>query len=181
MPFQIQKITAEILKKAEKYFPQKYRENFSDESLAARFLISQKVKKEFGIENFFPRFKKSGAPKIYQNIFFSLSHKESFVAVAIGKQKIGIDLEILKQRDEILWKRFSENEWEILGEKNWRNFYFLWTAKEALIKKLTLDLDALGEIFLQNEKQNQLVLQFNKTNFLVKISQKENLICAIAK
>jgi len=183
MFFQIQKTTPQILQTAQNYFPRSYWQNLSKESLLARFLIAQKVIEQFKIKNFYPQFKSNGAVKfdLQKKIYFSLSHKNDFVAIAVSRQEIGIDLEILKNRHKSLWNNFKTKEWEILKQKDWLNFYFLWTAKEALIKKLQLNLNALKQIFLQNKNKNILNLQFEKKIFPVKIFQKENLIYAIAE
>jgi len=183
MHFQIEKTTPEILKKAKKYFPTDYQKKLSDQSLVTRFLVAQEVEKIWGKKNFLPKFKPNETPEfdLQKKIYFSISHKKNFVAIIVAQKKIGIDLEIVKIRDENLWNIFTENEWKILVERHWLNFYFLWTAKEALIKKLELNLDFMKKIFLITKNKNLLNLEFEKKKFVVKIFQKQNLVWAITK
>ena len=181
MIFEIQKISSELIQEARDYFPKRYCEDLKAGSLVARFLISKKAEEEFGIKDFLPAHTEVKKLKSLQKrkngeIFFSISHKKNYVAVAISRKEIGIDLEILQERDKSLFNYFTEKEWSNLEGKNWQNFYILWTAKEALIKKLQLKLDNLRDINLIKKEGDKLTLQFARKNFLVESFRKGGLL-----
>ena len=113
----------------------------------------------------------SNYPTPNPQLHFSISHKKNHVAIIVSEKPIGIDLEILKKRNKSLFTYFTEKEWKNLEGKNWKNFYFLWTAKEALIKKLKLKLDSVKDINLIKKEKNELTLEINKKNSHRKIKK----------
>ena len=96
------------------------------------------------------RFKKRGE--------FCISHKsadgKTIVAVALARQKFGLDLEILKPRDFAAASEFCFNafERELLAAADESEkalvFYKIYTIKEALIKARSLGFYALGRVGL---------------------------------
>jgi phosphopantetheinyl transferase len=67
-------------------------------------------------------------------IYWSVSHSEDYVAYIVGTTRVGIDIALFRERSESLLDVHKDEEYAILGEKNWNHFYKLWTAKEAIIK-----------------------------------------------
>ena len=161
MYLKIKKIDNTILLDSEKY----YGDSFCDflkkekpwtykESLVARYLIAQNKK-----------------------TFSSISHKKDLVFIWTSDNKIGVDIEILKERDINLLDSFDE-EYNMLWWKNWHNFYILWTAKESIIKYNLWRLDDISEIKLIKTKINiknilnlnfsyELVFKFNWKKYIV--------------
>lgn len=93
-----------------------------------------------------------------QHLQFNLSHSESFIAVAIGKQHaLGVDIEVIekhKEVDKLAAHCFSEQELAQLlqlpeGEKN-IEFYRHWSRKEAYIKALGTGLNTRPNSFSIN-------------------------------
>ena len=65
----------------------------------------------------------NGAPCPVNGNYWSLSHKPEYVAAVISKDKVGIDIEEMKPRDELLFARVaSDKEWE-LKERSWDTFF----------------------------------------------------------
>ncbi len=136
--------------------------------------------------------------------YYSVSHKYSdgyvYVLVVLSFNAIGADLEILIKKDKVLLDFFNNEEYEILGAKNWDNFYSLWTAKEAVIKLLGAKTDLRNYINLQKltgqvsaslqlmdtgfamDKNRicNLKTNFNGEKIFVSIFQKSNCIVAVA-
>jgi phosphopantetheinyl transferase len=52
-------------------------------------------------------------PICTDNIFWSLSHKENIIYIAISDKNIGVDIEILKQRDISVLDLFSDREYSL--------------------------------------------------------------------
>ena len=171
----LQKTSSELIKTSQKFFWEDFCNKLKKqkpwtykESLVARYLI----KKQQGF---------------LASCNYSISHKKNLVFVWISEEKIWVDIEILKKRDENLLEKFDKKEYEILGEKNWENFYILWTAKEAIIKYENLKLDDIEEIILENVEmfgkniswinfQKKLFLNFKNKKFIVYSWKKDDLI-----
>ncbi|MDD2537379.1 MAG: 4'-phosphopantetheinyl transferase superfamily protein [Candidatus Absconditabacteria bacterium] len=128
--------TPDLLQHARDFFLREGRSDIvlkSPHSIAARYLLVQEMRK-LGASDFLPR------EGIFQHgyYFFSTSHSGELIAIIIGKQKVAIDIEEIKERDSSL---LSES-----GCDDWTDFYLQWTAKECVVKFLDLQSDDLPGI-----------------------------------
>lgn len=102
---------------------------------------------------------KSNAQHQRNSGFFSASYSWDWLFLGISKEKIGVDVEQIKPRDESLLKT-HENE---LKTHFWtvdrKGFYLLRTAKEVILKaSATNNLDHIAEIkLLSSQKKNQMI------------------------
>lgn len=83
-----------------------------------------------------------------ENSDFSISHSGNLsVAACIdGGSRLGVDIELIKEKDNsrIADRFFTEKEKALLdGMRNNDGFYMIWTAKEAKAKKLGTGLSKL--------------------------------------
>ncbi len=182
MKLQIINTTPSLLKSAKNYFQKEYvfnLKNLPPESLIARYLVSKKMEGLFGVKNYVPETDENGTPLFEGGIFWSISHKEDNIAIAVSGEPVGIDLEIITARDESLFSFFKPYEWEKLGEKTWGNFYRLWTAKEALTKKLNLDLDRMKNISLIKINKDNLLLEYNGVRYEIQVFMKDKLVYSV--
>ena len=74
-----------------------------------------------------------------QELFFSISHAKDTVAVALSDTPVGIDIEFIDERRDILSlsrRFFAPDEHKTISESNspTEDFFALWTKKEALAK-----------------------------------------------
>lgn len=101
--------------------------------------------------------------------YFSASYSSDWLALAFSEQKIGIDIEVIKERSKVLLKKYSE-ELQLFWAESWHNFYLLRTAKEALLKKVNwIRLDLIEEMkVIKVEPASDLVI--DKTIFKRKIT-----------
>ncbi|MDF2803989.1 MAG: phosphopantetheine-protein transferase [Anaerocolumna sp.] len=73
---------------------------------------------------------------------FNISHSENFVVMAVGKSKLGVDIEKMKQCDMSVGKKFfTSSEYNyIISQKNEQDrieaFYTIWTLKESYVKAI---------------------------------------------
>jgi phosphopantetheinyl transferase len=145
------KISSESIRMAEEYFPPRYIEkirqkNTYEQSLVARYEISRLVEQYYGgIVGFLPEVDMAGKPISRWALFWSISHSQDHVLVGVSNQPIWVDIEVIRPRDESLFDSFSQQEWDILGERAWESFYILWSAKEALVKKYLWWVDEIGK------------------------------------
>lgn len=74
------------------------------------------------------------------NYFFSLSHSNSYVVLAVADSEIGVDIEMVRSRNPKLADYvLSDNEKAALKEE--MDFYRLWTSKESLVKFVGFGID----------------------------------------
>ncbi len=152
MYLRIQKLNSLIIQKAEDFFEDDFKSKLKTkstykESLVARYLISKHSWK-----------------------YSSISHKDNLVFIWVSDEKIAVDIEVYKKRDEILLDRFLDNEYDVLWWKTWDNFYVLWTAKESIVKILWLLLDEIENIKLENVSNTNLVI--DKISFIYRMTFK---------
>lgn len=68
--------------------------------------------------------------------YFSISHSDQWVALAVAEQEIGFDLQVLSPiRPLVLHRYFNENEQIYIGDDDTR-FTEIWTQHEAYTKYL---------------------------------------------
>jgi len=128
-----------------------------------------------------------GAPFPFAGIYWSLSHKPKYVAAVVSKDKVGIDIEEMKPRDELLFARVAgDEEWE-LKEKSWDTLFRYWTAKEAALKVIGIGISGLkicritsvpddNHITLDYKGQFFLVTQLRHNNHIVSVLKDDNEI-----
>ncbi len=121
-----------------------------------------------------------GSPQPCAGKHWSLSHAGNFVAVAWSQSEVGIDIEVPVPRSDLLWAQWTEAEWQILRTKNWFNFYVLWTAKEALVKKLSCTLDGLPDMCLTGREGLTLYLRFRGEQYTVGVEEQSSYVLALA-
>ncbi|MFQ5489821.1 MAG: 4'-phosphopantetheinyl transferase family protein [Phycisphaerae bacterium] len=87
------------------------------------------------------------APVPVDGIFWSLSHKPAWTAGVVADGPVGIDIEaIVPRANQLLFAKVAKpDEWALIGQTDWDNFFRLWTAKEAALKANGLGIGHLGE------------------------------------
>ena len=124
----------------------------------------------------------NGAPCPINGNYWSLSHKPEYVAAVVSKDKVGIDIEEMKPRDELLFARVaSDKEWE-LKERSWDTFFRYWTAKEAILKVIGIGISGLKTCrIISVPDENHIALDFNGQFFLVEQLRYKNHIVSVLK
>lgn len=108
-------------------------------SLGAGLLLLDILAKEYGYDYEFICDKltktESGKPYLTDgNVRFSLSHSGDYIAVAVGKHEVGVDVErIRKLNEKVMDRCFTDNEKKTVG-KNDEEYTTVWTLKESYVK-----------------------------------------------
>ena len=141
------------------------RENREEEHAAGIFLLQEGLFREYGmvLRKELIRRGDHGKPYLqgFPEIYFSISHCAGLAACAIGKEKIGVDVEKVRAWKERVAKRvLTPSELCKLEESSDRNEFFfrLWTLKESYAKmdgrglgisfrEISFQLPESGEIF----------------------------------
>ena len=107
----------------------------SNEIDAYGFLESV-LKEKFNIK--MPEIKKGSHGKPYfpgTDIHFNISHSGDFKVLAIAETPVGVDIEKVRKADLRVAKRFCENEYNYITQKDSEHRFFeIWTKKEAYLK-----------------------------------------------
>lgn len=126
-------------------------------------IMLKELLQEYNIEYEKCKFSISDNGKTYiknQDIYFSISHSKSFIAVAVSRNNIGIDIEEIKDiSDNTLDYISTSIEKEYINASNNKNITFLklFTLKESYIKLNDLNLTDLKNINVI--KDNQLYIE----------------------
>jgi 4'-phosphopantetheinyl transferase len=123
-----------------------------------------------------------GAPCPVNGTYWSVSHKSKYVAAVVSKDKVGIDIEEVKPRDELLFARVaSDKEWE-LKEKSRETLFRYWTAKEAILKVIGIGIGGLKACqIISVPDENHIALDYKGHSFLVEQLRYKNHIVSILK
>ena len=171
--FNLYGISQESLDYFKKNKPHSFRESLAGRILVAEIAAVHKTE----INDFL---KQSLTSFTFKDFFWSMAHKNNFVSAGISDKPIGVDLEIIKKKDEILFDTLSEEEWEILGDKNWLNFYVGFSAKEAVLKLFSLEFDQLSHVLIRDKRDNNLILQHDNKEAFVNLEMQDDLVFAIS-
>ena len=79
----------------------------------------------------------------YEELFFSLSHSEDMIWMAIDTKKVAIDLEYIRERDDSLLKNVRIPDSQYSPREN---FYLQRCAKECVVKFLDVNSNEMHEM-----------------------------------
>ena len=117
--------------------------SFTHEIDQIRALISSYLKNQLSQENLLK--KKFGKPYFNNGPFFNISHSGRYVVMAVSNKEIGVDIEENNNRDmSSLLRIFNEAEAKMIKEHH--DFYYMWCAKESLIKCMGITIGGVKEI-----------------------------------
>lgn len=110
----------------------------------------------------------NGAPLPSNGIYWSLSHKEAYVAAVASRKPVGIDIEKIKSVTQGVEKRIATKaEWD-LAPRDLDLFFRYWTAKEAVLKAIGIGLTGLDDCHIrQIPDDRHLVLSYKDQNWTV--------------
>ena len=87
----------------------------------------------------------NGKPYYENGPFFNISHSGRYVVMALSNKEVGVDIEENVQKDfNVLLRIFNEAEAKMIKEH--ADFYYLWCAKESLIKCMGSTISKIKEI-----------------------------------
>ena len=106
--------------------------------LLSSYLVNQLSKEEL-------KKNETGKPYYPNGPFFNISHSGKYVIMAVANQEVGVDIEENTDKNmDVLLKIFNEAEAKMIKEH--ADFYYLWCAKESLIKCMGTSISKIKEI-----------------------------------
>ncbi len=116
--------------------------NMKSEIHQRGFLSVRKLLQEIGYNDNDLFYDEFGKPHLNDGKYISISHSFEMSAIAVSERKIGIDIEMQRDKITIIANKFCETEFEFLEE----------IPKENYIKKLTVIWGVKESVFkIQNE------------------------------
>ena len=126
----------------------------------------------------------SGVPLASNGIYWSVSHKLDFVAGIVSKEKIGIDLELIKDVSDALFKRIVDPDERILfkNQDKYIIFFRAFTAKEAVLKLTSIGIRGLSKAKIKTVVDDKnLIVQYLNKNYLVENFYFDGYLASIIK
>lgn len=116
---------------------------YANEIDQIRSLLSSYLKNQLSREELLKN--ENGKPYFANGPYFNISHSGKYVLMAVSTAEIGVDIEEIKSKDmSSLVRIFNEAEAKMIKEHS--DFYYLWCAKESLIKCMGLTVGKVREI-----------------------------------
>ncbi len=116
---------------------------YANEIDQIRSLLSSYLKNQLSREELLKN--ENGKPYFANGPYFNISHSGKYVLMVVSTAEIGVDVEEIKNKDmSSLVRIFNEAEAKMIKEHS--DFYYLWCAKESLIKCMGLTVGKVREI-----------------------------------
>lgn len=136
-------------------------------------------------------FKKNskGGPVESKGVFWSVSHKPDIVAGVVSRERIGIDIEIIRPVSDRLFNRVISADERLLLKHESRElaFFRTFTAKEAVLKQTGDGIKGLSEakvsrvldnlnLYVNYQGQDYLVENFIGDRYLASVTKKTDTV-----
>ena len=169
--FHHKKALLEKVNESQKEKALKYKKEIDQvRSLASSYLVNKLSKEPL-------LFNDMGKPFFENGPSFNISHSGQYIVMAVSNKDIGVDIEENKEKDmSSLIRIFNEAEAKMIKEH--ADFYYLWCAKESLIKCIGSSINRIKEIPALPFNGVKL---FNGKHYYVKTFIKDKHIISITR
>ena len=122
-------------------------------------------------------------PCPFDGNYWSVSHKPKYVAAVVSRDRVGIDIEEIRPRDESIFDLVaSDEEWRLGKDRSWDTFFRYWTAKEATLKAMGVGISGLKACRVVSiPDENNIVLDYRDRLFRVEQLCHKNHIVSVLK
>ena len=137
------------------------------------FLSVRKLLQEKGYTDFDLEYDEFGKPHLKDGKHISISHSHEFSTIIISAQKVGIDIELQREKIIKIADKFLLSEFDFLDKENKENYIktltVIWGVKESIFKicnetGISFKNHILAKSFEINDKSGSASLHFqNKT------------------
>lgn len=107
------------------------------------------------------------------NLYFNISHDKDTIVLAISDKEIGVDIEYLTYKEEVIKHRFNKKEQLIIKNSLNKEYDFtrIWVMKEAYLKCIGTGLE-YGLKKVDTTKLNKIDT-INKDTYLIAVCESE--------
>lgn len=177
-----------LYEEAKWFFLQQWRSDLmvkDQNSLIWAYLITKYFR-----ENWKPNYMFIDGVYTYEEMFFTTSHSDDFLMLAVDNKKVAVDIEIIHHRDVSLLRNVK-----IPNSKysKWENFYIQRCAKECLVKFLDLTSNDMKNMKVSKfdphkhfsvgdwEFESMITLTFKWEDYRIHVDVKNGRVMAIMK
>lgn len=177
----IKDYSEKLFSEAYDYFWDSYFKNLENKpnpslSLVARYLVASMVEESYWVKKYFPKSEFWWKPIFFDDIRWSISHKENRLFVWVAKCAIWVDIELIRHRSLELLDIFWLKEYNVLWVKTWDNFYKIWTAKESVIKSFLLWIDDISNLIVVNIEYTEIIIDWIMFQWKIYLTYNSNEI-----
>ena len=126
-----------------------------------------------------------GAPIPFNGHYWSLSHKDGYVAAVLDNRRIGIDIEKIRPCTSALFRyTASPKEWSLApGYKDDYDLFFrYWTAKEAVLKTVGIGMDGLENCKVTGViDHNYMTVRYCQTEWMIEHLRFKDHIASVVR
>ncbi len=139
LAFRHQKVLLSKVNESQKEKAMKYKNEIDQiRSLASSYLVNS-------LSNEPLHFNDMGKPFFENGPYFNISHSGKYIVMAVSNKEVGVDIEENVEKNmSSLIRIFNEVEAKMIKEH--ADFYYLWCAKESLIKCIGSSISHVKEI-----------------------------------
>ena len=139
LAFRHQKVLLSKVNESQKEKAMKYKNEIDQiRSLASSYLVNS-------LSNEPILFNDMGKPFFENGPYFNISHSGKYIVMAVSDKEVGVDIEENVEKNmSSLIRIFNEAEAKMIKEH--ADFYYLWCAKESLIKCIGSSISHVKEI-----------------------------------
>lgn len=111
----------------------------------------------------------NGVPLPVEGVYWSLTHKSDIVGGVASPLPVGMDLETIRPVSGALLAKVADaDEWQRVGGEQQRQFFRLWTAKEAVLKAVGKGMAGLSRCRVKAVVDDtRMMLTYDKTSWPV--------------
>ncbi len=126
---------------------------------------------------------KKGVPLPFNGYHWSLSHKREYVGGVIGRERIGIDIEKIRECSPGLFKKTADqSEWDLGNDDRFTLFFRYWTSKEAVLKAVGTGIKGLSKCtIVKIVDDHTLVACYRNQNWIVEHRFFDGYIASVTK
>ena len=138
-----------------------YIQKWNKEDAPWQRILADVLKRDYSIEEI-PEILRDEMGKPYfvgGGIHFNVSHSEGYLAIAVSKYSVGVDIQGPKNIREGMYKKVVQPaEAELIGQEREQDFLRLWTLKESFVKAEGRGLRIpMKEYYMEKEKDRYFV------------------------
>ena len=121
-----------------------------------------------------------GAPLPVNGVYWSLTHKSEAVGAVAAPFPVGLDLEMVHPvNSTMMAKVANDGEWKLVEGDRLKNFFRLWTAKEAVLKAVGHGIVGLSRCRVVDVVDDALmVLEYDGVSWPVESFWRNDLVAA---
>lgn len=148
---------------------------FIEKNVSSNEFLKLILNKVYKISNYEVIYNKYHKPYLKDsNIYFNISHDKGTTVLVVSDKEIGVDIEYLTYKEDVIKHRFNKKEQLIIENSLNKEYDFtrIWVMKEAYVKCLGIGLE-YGLKNVDTTKLSNQIDILNKDTYLIAVCESE--------